>query len=43
LPSVTGKRYEEWKPTDPAGKNLDEVRDVRDEIDGSRRCWSSSS
>ncbi|MFI5850136.1 arsenate reductase ArsC [Micromonospora chalcea] len=31
-PVVPGKRYEDWKLTDPAGQPLDVVRGVRDEI-----------
>ncbi len=32
-PVFPGKRYLDWKLTDPAGKDLDTVRGVRDEID----------
>jgi arsenate reductase len=31
-PIFPGKRYEDWELTDPAGKSLDEVRPIRDEI-----------
>ncbi len=31
-PIYPGKRYEDWKLEDPAGKGVDEVRPVRDEI-----------
>jgi len=31
-PVLPGKRYEDWKLEDPAGKPLDEVRRIRDEI-----------
>jgi len=31
-PFYPGKRYEDWKLEDPAGKGVDEVRPVRDEI-----------
>ncbi|PGH44035.1 heat-shock protein HtpX [Micromonospora sp. WMMA1996] len=31
-PVFPGKRYEDWKLTDPAGQPLDVVRQVRDEI-----------
>jgi arsenate reductase len=31
-PVVPGKRYEDWELTDPAGRPLDEVRAIRDEI-----------
>jgi arsenate reductase (thioredoxin) len=32
-PIFPGKRYEEWELDDPAGKSVDEVRPVRDEIE----------
>jgi arsenate reductase (thioredoxin) len=32
-PIYPGKRYEEWELDDPAGKDLDTVRHIRDEID----------
>ncbi|WP_127126333.1 arsenate reductase ArsC [Georgenia sp. SYP-B2076] len=31
-PIFPGKRYEDWELVDPAGKNVDGVRPVRDEI-----------
>ena len=31
-PIFPGKRYEDWELTDPAGKGLDDVRPIRDEI-----------
>ena len=31
-PVFPGKRYEDWVLTDPAGKGLDDVRPIRDEI-----------
>ena len=31
-PIFPGKRYEEWKLDDPAGKGVDAVRPIRDEI-----------
>ncbi|MFC9693904.1 arsenate reductase ArsC [Kribbella sp. NPDC056951] len=31
-PFYPGKRYEDWKLTDPAGQSIDVVRQVRDEI-----------
>ena len=31
-PVFPGKRYEDWKLTDPAGQGIDVVRGVRDEI-----------
>ena len=33
-PIFPGKRYEDWELTDPAGKGLDEVRQIRDDIKG---------
>jgi arsenate reductase len=33
-PIFPGKRYLDWDLTDPAGKGIDEVRPIRDEIDG---------
>lgn len=33
-PIFPGKRYEDWELTDPAGKGLDEVRPIRDDIKG---------
>jgi arsenate reductase (thioredoxin) len=32
-PIYPGKRYEDWDLPDPAGKSIDEVRPIRDEID----------
>ena len=32
-PVFPGKRYEDWALTDPAGKEPDEVRTIRDDID----------
>jgi arsenate reductase (thioredoxin) len=32
-PFYPGKRYLDWELDDPAGKSLDEVRPIRDEID----------
>jgi len=32
-PYIPGKRYVDWELDDPAGKPLDEVRAVRDEIE----------
>jgi arsenate reductase len=32
-PVFPGIRYEDWELADPAGKPLDEVREIRDEID----------
>ncbi|SMY12673.1 arsenate reductase ArsC [Brevibacterium jeotgali] len=31
-PIFPGKRYEDWELTDPAGRGLDDVRQVRDDI-----------
>ncbi len=33
-PIYPGKRYEDWEVEDPAGKSLEEVRRIRDELDG---------
>ena len=33
-PVFPGKRYEDWTLDDPAGRDLDAVRPVRDEIEG---------
>jgi arsenate reductase (thioredoxin) len=32
-PFVPGRRYEDWALPDPAGKAIDEVRPIRDEIE----------
>jgi arsenate reductase len=32
-PIYPGKRYEDWELDDPAGKDMDTVRRIRDEID----------
>jgi arsenate reductase (thioredoxin) len=32
-PVYPGKRYMDWELIDPAGKSLDEVRPIRDEIE----------
>ena len=32
-PFYPGKRYLDWELTDPAGKALEDVRPIRDEID----------
>jgi arsenate reductase (thioredoxin) len=33
-PYVPGKRYEDWELADPAGRDLEGVRPIRDEIEG---------
>ncbi len=33
-PIFPGKRYEEWTLDDPAGQGIDDVRPIRDEIEG---------
>ena len=33
-PYIPGKRYLDWELDDPAGKELDETRAIRDEIAG---------
>ena len=37
-PIFPGKRYEDWGLTDPAGKPPEDVRKIRDEIDGRVRA-----
>jgi len=37
-PIYPGKRYEDWELEDPAGKDLDTVRRIRDEIDARVRA-----
>ncbi|MGH2673772.1 MAG: arsenate reductase ArsC [Actinomycetota bacterium] len=32
-PVYPGKRYEDWELTDPSGKSVTEVREIRDEIE----------
>jgi arsenate reductase (thioredoxin) len=32
-PVYPGKRYEDWELTDPSGKTVEEVREIRDEIE----------
>jgi hypothetical protein len=32
-PIFPGKRYVDWQLTDPAGRGVDDVRPIRDEID----------
>jgi protein-tyrosine-phosphatase len=32
-PFFPGKRYEDWELDDPAGRPIDEIRPIRDEID----------
>ena len=34
VPAVEGKRFEDWTLTDPAGRDLDSLRPMRDEIKG---------
>jgi arsenate reductase len=36
-PIYPGKRCEDWERTDPAGKTLAEVRQIRDQVDGRMR------
>jgi arsenate reductase len=33
-PFIPGKRYVDWELEDPAGKSLEEVRQLRDDIKG---------
>jgi arsenate reductase (thioredoxin) len=37
-PVYPGIRYEDWELPDPAGKSLEEVRPIRDQIDGKVRA-----
>jgi arsenate reductase (thioredoxin) len=37
-PVFPGKRYLDWQLTDPAGKAIDQVRPIRDEIDARVRA-----
>jgi protein-tyrosine-phosphatase len=37
-PIFPGKRYLDWELTDPAGKSVEEVRPIRDDIDGRVRA-----
>jgi hypothetical protein len=37
-PLTPGKRYLYWEMHDPAGKPIEEVRPIRDEIDGRVRA-----
>jgi arsenate reductase (thioredoxin) len=37
-PVYPGKRYEDWELEDPAGKDIETVRRIRDEIDGRVRA-----
>jgi protein-tyrosine-phosphatase len=32
-PFYPGKRYEDWSLEDPAGKDLEQVRSIRDQIE----------
>ena len=41
-PVYPGKRYEDWQVEDPAGKPVEEVRRIRDEIDGRVRALLGS-
>ena len=42
-PIYPGKRYLDWELEDPAGKDLETVRAIRDEIDAACRACSPSS
>jgi arsenate reductase len=33
-PIYPGKRYEDWEVEDPAGKSVDQVRAIRDDLEG---------
>ena len=40
-PVFPGTRYEDWPVEDPAGKDLDRVRAIRDDIDGRVRALAT--
>ena len=42
-PIYPGKRYLDWELDDPAGRSLDEVRVIRDDIARGSRYFSASS
>ncbi len=41
-PVFPGKRYEDWELTDPAGKPIEVVREVRDDIEARVRALMAS-
>jgi protein-tyrosine-phosphatase len=41
-PLFPGKRYEDWELTDPAGKDVDAVRPIRDDIERRVRALLAS-
>ena len=41
-PLFPGKRYEDWELADPAGRAVDAVRPIRDEIEGRVRALLAS-
>ena len=41
-PIYPGKRYEDWELDDPAGRTLEEVRAIRDDIEGRVRALLAS-
>jgi arsenate reductase len=36
-PIYPGEGYEDWEVEDPAGKSVDQVRAIRDDLDGRER------
>jgi arsenate reductase (thioredoxin) len=40
-PYLPGKRYIDWDLTDPHGRSIDDVRTIRDEIDGRVRALAA--
>jgi hypothetical protein len=42
-PLFPGKRYEDWTLDDPAGKTIEEIRPIRDEIERIGRISSTNS
>src|SRR4051812_8248323 len=41
-PIYPGKRYEDWQVEDPSGRSLEEVRSIRDDIEGRVRALATS-
>lgn len=41
-PIFTGKRYEDWELTDPAGQPIEVVRQVRDELRAASKSLSAN-
>ena len=41
-PVFPGKRYLDWELADPSGMSVEDVRPIRDEIDGGSGPWWTS-